>query len=502
MKQWRKAKQNKPARQEAEALAIPKENKSTHAILIALIFLPCLILTLHLDNDLWFLLNSGRYVLQHGIPAMEPFSMHQGFHFVMQQWLSATIFWSIYAKCGAIGILALVFVVYFATVFVLYKLISLLAGGNEIATFVTAMIASAALKPAMISRPMIFTMLILVCELYCTEQFIHTKKPLWLLPLPILSVLQINLHAAMWPMQFIILLPYCVDAFRFRFHVLEGEGYPKRFFFPALGLMFLAGFLNPYGWSAMSYVFRSYGYQEIGMVQEMQPVDINQVSGMLIFGLFALLLAFYLFKKERKTRLRYVLLSLGTAVLTLSSLRSYSLFAACGIFPLAYLLRDVSLPKSKIQTQKGVLRLRAVLMALVAVVVGVLVISRVSEFDEQKETPKAAKAVDYLLEHENTEDMILYTGYNDGGYVEYRGLKPYIDPRAEVFVKKNNQVKDVMKEYYELEAGKTYYKDFLNTYGFTHLLLTRKEVLYVALPHDPDYELIYEDDAFLIYRLQ
>ena len=134
--------------------------------------------------------------------------------------------------------------------------------------------------------------------------------------------------------------------------------------------------------------------------------------------------------------------------------------------------------------------------------VGVLVIGRVSEFDEQKETPKAAKAVDYLLEHENTEDMILYTGYNDGGYVEYRGLKPYIDPRAEVFVKKNNQVKDVMKEYYELEAGKTYYKDFLNTYGFTHLLLTHDEVLYVALPHDPDYELIYEDDAFLIYRLQ
>ena len=28
------------------------------------------------------------------------------------------------------------------------------------------------------------------------------------------------------------------------------------------------------------------------------------------------------------------------------------------------------------------------------------------------------------------------------------------------------------------------------------------EALYVALPHDPDYELIYEDDAFLIYRLQ
>ena len=502
MKQAQPAKPDKPVRQETEALKLPKESKSTHRILVLLIFLPCLIIPLHLDNDIWFLLNSGRYVLQHGIPTIEPFTMHPNFHFVMQQWLSATIFWSIYAKFGAVGILALVFVVSFATVFVLYKLISLIANGNEIATFVTAMMASAALKPAMISRPMIFTILILICELYCMEQFIRTKKPLWLLPLPAFSALLVNLHAAMWPMQFIILLPYCVDAFRFKFLFLEGEGYPKRFFFPALALMFLAGFLNPYGWSAMSYVFRSYGYQEIGMVQEMQPVDINQVSGMLIFGLFALILAIYLLKKERNTRLRFVLLSLGTAVLTLSSLRSYSLFAACGIFPLAYLLRDVTLPPSKIQTQKGVLRLRAVLMVLVAVVVGVLVISRVSEFDEEKETPKAAKAVDYLLKNEDADNMILYTGYNDGGYVEFRGLKPYIDPRAEVFVKKNNQVKDVMKEYYELELGKMYYKDFLNTYGFTHLLLTRDEVLYVVLPHDPDYELVYDDDAFLVYRLK
>ena len=502
MKQARETKQNEPARQEAGALALPRQKKSANAILILLVFLPCLVLTLHLDNDIWFLLNSGRYVLQHGIPTIEPFTMHQGFHFVMQQWLSAVIFWSVYAKLGAAGILALVFAVFCATVFVLYRLISLLAEGNEIAAFITAMIASAALKPAMISRPMIFTMLILVCELYCAERFIRAKKPLWLLPLPAFSALQVNLHAAMWPMQFIILLPYCIDAFRFKLLFLEGEGYPKRFFFPALALMFLAGFCNPYGWGAMSYVFRSYGFQEIGIVLEMQAADINNASGMLVFGLFFLLLAFYLIKKERRTHLRFALLSLGTAVLTLSSLRSYSLFAACGIFPLAYLLRDVTLPQSKIKSQKSVLRLRAVLIALVAVVVGALVISRVSAFDEEEETSKAAKAVDYLLEQEDTDGMILYTGYNDGGYVEYRGLKPYLDPRAEVFVKKNNQVKDVMKEYYELEAGQAYYKDFLNTYGFTHLLLSRDEVLYVMLPHDPDYELVYEDDAFLVYRLK
>ena len=80
--------------------------------LILLVFLPCLIVSLRMDNDIWFLLTSGRYVLEHGIPFLEPFTLHQNFSFVMQQWLSAVIFWSVYSKLGSVGLIALVFVVF------------------------------------------------------------------------------------------------------------------------------------------------------------------------------------------------------------------------------------------------------------------------------------------------------------------------------------------------------------------------------------------------------
>ena len=476
------------------------QKKKPNMILILLVFLTCIIVTLHLDNDIWFLLNSGRYVVQHGIPTIEPFTLHENFSFLMQQWLSATIFWEIYSKLGAIGILALVFLFFCAIVAVTYLLTWHISGGNQIAAFIATMITSAALKPVMVSRPIIFTLFILVCELYFVERFISSSKLRYLIPLPLFSALLINLHAAMWPIQFVILLPYIIDAFRFKVLIIQGQGYPKRFFFPAIGLMFAAGFLNPYGWDAMTYVFRSYGYQEITMVLEMKPADINQVSGMLIFGLLFLILAIYMVKKERKTRIRYVLLSLGTAVLALSSVRSFSLYAACGIFPLAYFLKDVTLPQSKIKTEKGVMRLRVVLIALVTLTVAGLLIQRVSAFDEDKETPTVVQAVNYLKEHESTEDMVLYTGYNEGGFVEYMGLKPYIDPRAEVFVQKNNKTDDVMKEYYSLETGQIYYKTVLDKYQFTHILTSHDDVLYVYLPHDSDYQLIYEDSEYLIYR--
>jgi len=110
--------------------------------------------------------------------------------------------------------------------------------------------------------------------------------------------------------------------------------------------------------------------------------------------------------------------------------------------------------------------------------------------------------VSYLDEHENRDAMVLYTGYNDGGYAEFMGYKPYIDPRAEVFVKKNNHQADVMKEYCELQYGKLYYKDVLDRYGFTHLLISTDDILATYLPHDAAYEKVYSDENFQIYRLK
>ena len=78
------------------------------------------------------------------------------------------------------------------------------------------------------------------------------------------------------------------------------------------------------------------------------------------------------------------------------------------------------------------------LVALVVLVAGGLFGQRVVKFVQEGDAPAVAQAVEYLSKHENKDGMVLYTGYNDGGYAEFLGYKPYIDPRAEVFVKKNN----------------------------------------------------------------
>lgn len=55
-------------------------------------------------NDTWFLLNHGRYILNNGFPSIEPFTIHNNFSFIMQQWLSSVIFYLSYSILGKYGL--------------------------------------------------------------------------------------------------------------------------------------------------------------------------------------------------------------------------------------------------------------------------------------------------------------------------------------------------------------------------------------------------------------
>ena len=480
----------------------PDKRAEKHAkiFLLLLLYLPCFFIHTDLDNDIWFLLNSGRYVLQNGIPYIEPFTMHQNMSFIMQQWLTAVIYWGAYAKLGVAGLLAIVFLVFACIISVVYQLAKYLSKGNFIASFLAAFLTALLLTPFLVSRPILFTLLILICELYLLERYIGEQKIGYLIPLPILSALLVNLHAAMWPVQFVLLIPYIIDSFRFKVLMLEGQGYNKRFFFPAILLMFAAGFANPYGIDAMTYLFRSYGYTEINQVNEMMPANINNVLGILIFATFFLIGAIYFLKKNGKTRLRYALLTMGTAVLSLSSTRSFVLFVVCSMFPLAYWLKDIKLPENKIKTTKGTLALRAVLIVLVSLELIYAFYSRAVKIAQIEGEPPVSGAVHYLLASESPGDVVLYTGYDDGGYAEFMGFRPYIDPRAEVFVQKNNKTRDIMKEYYLLQAGGLYYKELLDEYQFTHLIVSDYDILHTYLPYDSEYRLVYDDGDYFVYQ--
>lgn len=476
--------------------------KNGRRLLCLLLFIPCFFtLVKSLDNDIWFLLNHGRYVLANGIPHIEPFTIHEGFKFVMQQWLSAVMFWLAYTALGDIGVKLIVLLCYILLVFITYKVCLMISDDNFLVSFFATFLVSVVFVFFMVTRPYAFSSLIFAGEFFLLESYIKKGKRRYLFFLPILSVLLINLHAAMWPMMFIFIAPYVVESFRIKIGRFINPGAQKHWLFLAATLSVVVGFLNPYGLDAMLYLTKSYGYQQIGAtVSEMKPVNINSPFGKIVLLCLLIVPLVYGLYKKGKLNLRYILLALGTGYMVMSSYRNLFMFALCAYFPLAAYLKDWQ-PRIKNETDsKKTLRIRALLIVLIAALIPLAFYGGYEA--EKPRTEKYIllnKAIDQILEDTPAEQVTLYTGYNSGGMAEFRGLRTYMDARAEVFVKKNNGKADISEEYTNMQLGLSYYKTVLNRYEFSHLLVDEKDFLNTYLPHDSDYKLYYANEQYSVY---
>jgi len=478
---------------------INNNNKNDKLILIILMFLPCLLIRRVLDNDTWFLLNSGRYVMEHGLPYIEPFSIHENLDFVLQQWLTDVIFWNIYDKFGENGLFLLVIVCYAVIIYLMYKLTMKVSNGNFFVSFLITLLAGILIFTYMVTRPTIFTIIIVMVELNILESYVITGKNKYLIVLPILSLMMINLHAALWPMLFVIMLPYIVSSFKFNIGIIKNKGFNNKFLLLTVSAMILIAFVNPYRLDAMTYLIRSAGYPNMKNIIEIQHPYVMNFIGAIIYIYIFLIALVYILYRNGKTKFRYFLLTTGTIFMVLISIRNVTYFGICSMFPLAYYLKDFTLTKNVTSTKKNN-KLRVVLICLIIIIIITGNYYKNIKNNTYLEYLNLNNTIDYIFENEDIATMVLYTGFNEGSLVQFRGLPSYIDPRAEVYFKKHNNKEDIFNEYFDLKGGKVYYKDILDKYGFTHLIVPNGEFLSTYLKNDSDYSAVYENDEYYLYK--
>jgi len=477
------------------------ENKNDKTILLFLLFLPCLLIRRVIDNDTWFLLNSGRYVMEHGLPFIEPFSMHENLDFVLQQWLTDVIFWNIYSRVGENGLFLMVAICYAVIIYLMYKLTMKVSDGNFFVSFAITFLTSVLIYTYMVTRPTIFTLTLVMIELNVLESYMMTGKNKYLLVLPILSLIMINLHAALWPMLFVMILPYIVSSLRFKIGFIKNEGFEKKYLFLTIAVMILIAFVNPYGLDAMTYLIKSTGYPNMKNIIEIQHPYVMNFTGAVIYIYIFLIALVYMFFRKGKTKLRYFLLTIGTILMVLISIRNVTYFGICSMFPLAYYLKDFTLKNdtASVSTKRNN-KIRAALIGLIIIVLFIGSYYNNIENNTYTKYLDLNNTIDFIYENEDISEVILYTGFNEGSLVQFRGLPSYIDPRAEVYFKKHNNKEDIFNEYFNLREGKVYYKDILDKYGFTHLIVPNGESLSTYLNNDSDYAAIYENDKYYLFK--
>ena len=496
------------------------------------------------EADTRFAMNLGRYILEHGFPHVDPFTIHENLRLVAQQWLSGVFFWEVCKNFGLNGLLVADYLFGAAAIIIYWRLCHLVSG-NENLSLAFGFVVGLLIAPIIVPRPHVISAVFFVAEVFALEKFTRTGEKKFLLPLPLISVALINFHAAVWSISLVLCLPFLfVKNFR---HV--------KLLLAAMAAIFLCGFVNPYGFDAMTYVVRSYGVDLISSnIAEMFTPTAHDLRGK-AFYFCAAAVIFSLGKF--KVPWRYLLLSGGIIFMAVMHWRNLLLFYLVATVPLAYAWRNFSPEKIFMRdgdAQKNRVMMTAAFFLLLCVntatittllndldklaapikilflattlfATGILLFVK-SEgrilhpavlprknlslllsgliicgifFMTFGDTPKPPRtythAIEFILRNERPENISLYVNQGIGGLAGSYGIKYYIDSRSEVFIDANNGSKNIFAEYLDFTNGKIYYADFFARYNFTHIILTSDEnFIFDQMSRDKNFRVIYESE--------
>lgn len=160
-----------------------------------------------LQNDTYYTITLGKYILNNGIDMMEHFSWHQGLIYTYPHWLYDVFMYIIYNTFGFVGIYGSSIVLGIILGISIYCVLSKISKNNLISFFVALLVVYLG-KHFITARAQLVTFILFVWTMYFIEMFLDTKKKRYAIGLVLIPIAIANIHAAVFPFYFILFLPY------------------------------------------------------------------------------------------------------------------------------------------------------------------------------------------------------------------------------------------------------------------------------------------------------
>lgn len=478
------------------------------------------------DNDVWFLMATGREIVEHGIPHVNPFAIHEGLGFVVQQWVVCAWLYLLYSAGGFVATGLWTLALFGAFVLSAYKVGRLLRGnahGGEW-VFLVLLVVTYSMTFYMTVRPHLYSMLAFLWIVFFLEKYrasfggetASRADALrgawkWLVPIPFIVAVHGNVQAAIAPFDLVIIGCYLIPDVLRPFHArgrLEGvmlaDAAYARVPLAALLVVAAAALLaNPYFIDGALYLINSYGSAEYaGYISEMSDFA---PAGSIRFALVlvVLLVACVCLGRvgARRINLPLVLLVAGTTYMAFDHVRNIWL---CTLF--CYLLIMWSTSDVAIGWPRRLARRE--MACVVPVIAGIAIACVVAFVNVPKLQGLPANnaftpvsAMDYLDERDvDKQQTRVFTFFNAGGYIEWRGYKVNMDPRPEIWAPRiTGDAFDYYKEYVDMSQGSIVFNLYKDKYDFDVFILPSDEPALEILKNDWNYVRLPSGDDYAAY---
>ncbi len=540
--------------------------KKQREIIFMIMAIVCIIIfgtamaPISLQNDTFYTIKIGQYIMENGISQYDPFSWHQNLPYTFPHWAYDVGMACIYNIGGMFGI-------YLSTVglttilAVVWFLVNCKLTKNKLSSFILTMALIYLMAPYIAARAQLLTFILFTLEVFFIERFLDSKKIRYAIGLIILPAIIANVHLAVFPFYFVLFLPYIGEYVfavladlpniirKFKIHRIDtkirkgklvGEkkenkeklakeleekikkstenrerrkarayklDVPRndnvRWLILIMVICAFTGFLTPLGDTPYTYLVKTMQGNTTQNINEHLPIVLISAKPQLC--VIALFLAILIFT-DTKIRLKDFFMIGGLLLLALMSRRQMSMFALIGLIVLNRLIAQLANKYDKDGCAKFIQKIQTPIgmMGLLLLVLIMCVPFVKPKMDNQfiPESDYPVQACDYILENMDYKNIKLYNEYNYGSYLIFRGIPVFIDSRADLYTPELNGDKDrdIFTDFMNISTLGQYYEELFEKYGITDVLTYKSSKLNMLISRNEEYKVLYQDDYFVIYN--
>ena len=444
----------------------------------------------------------------------------------------------------------------------MYGLCVKLTKKNRVVSLIATLCGLYILEPYIAARAQLVTFILFVWEILCIEKLLETNKKRYGFGILAIAFLVVQLHCAVFPMIFVFAAPYIVEYLfavlidldldeRFFGFIVgklikysKSESEKERYYLLLdkskkniesrkikrekqrknpykvivsknkatitliifLCIAIFIGFLNPMGTGAFTYTYKIYQGNTTDSINEHLPLTLanNPEYAVMLIVLFVILIMM-----DIKVRLSDLFMIAGTIFLSFTARRQVSLVVIM-VMPILAKLVAGFFEKYDYKTcnilKKGITSVVGVVLtiALVTFIVKDMYIEKLDdEYVSTSSYPVAATdwLISYMEENNiSSEDLHLYNEYNYGSYLLFRDIPVFIDSRCDLYTPEFGSEEDIFTDALNIPGLNSDYEELFDKYDVRYIMLYKDSGLNTNLLNDDDYELLYDDSNFVIYK--
>ena len=476
---------------------------------LAIIFL-CIGLTYkYLQTDTFYMIKLGDYIYHHGIDFLDHYCWIAKLPYTYPHWLYDLFLYFVYNNFGYFGIYVSTIILFIALSFVIYY-VNLKLIKNEFFSIILSIICVFQLSMFAVARAQLISLICFVLEFYWINRVIRTGEKKYCFYLFFVCILIANVHATVWLFFFILFLPFFAEHlislfgkthFKLPYEFkLKMETIPhiKTLLFTFLISLFL-GILSP-SRICYTYIFKIMMGDSQKFLLEHLPLTVIEHPFFIISILVLLIILIF---TETKIYLRELFMIGGITFMCLTSTRHLSFFYTIVVIEIGILgVRCLNAKNDrtfdilgKMLLEKNYLYCILILFLVVFSCFRFLDHSK-EEFVPKKDYPVGA--VEYIKNNLDYKNLKIYNGYDYGSYLLFQDIPVFIDARCDLYLKEFNGMSYSIFDKME-KISKNYEKEFQKL-DVSHILISKKEILFLILDKDVHYKTLYEDKNFILFE--